>query len=45
MRLLTVMRGLEFAAGGEFIMTVIPLERYSVAYPPTHIVLLTHAGR
>ncbi len=30
---LTVMKGLEFAAGGEFIITLIPLERYSPASP------------
>lgn len=27
----TVMKGLEFAAGGEFIITLIPLERDSLA--------------
>lgn len=34
-RLLTVMKGLEFAGGEEFIMTLIPLERDSLAWPPT----------
>lgn len=28
---LTVMKGLEFVAGGEFVITLIPLERYSPA--------------
>lgn len=27
----TVIKGLEFAAGGEFIITLIPLEKYSPA--------------
>lgn len=32
--LLTVMKGLEFAVSGEFIMTLIPLERYSLPTLP-----------
>lgn len=34
MHLLTVMKGLEFAVSGEFIMTLIPLERYSLPTLP-----------